>query len=535
MNASLEAYRFDEAAHALYQFFWSEFCDGYVEMIKPVLRGADVPEAEKAKTRGVLKRVLLDSLALLHPFMPFVSCEIREALNGDGLKLALEKFPEPKPEWKDDAAVEAVEAMRAVVTRVRNLRAENGLPQTEALAIGLELPDGPLSKELQRQVPLLSHLARLKGVKISSKVDMAGAFRDVVAAIGLVVDLPKKEISSEDREKLERDVERLRAEADEDPRAGWPTTSFLVARSGGRGREDEAATRRNLRTDRAARRQPRGDFGPVSAGAPLPPAGSPLGALAPLGGRRFARIHNVILLSTASSTNDLGKIIVEHALAESEEIRLTVIVAGEQTAGRGRGGRTWTSIPGALALSAIVPWPEGPGRVRLPIETGILLARGLSAAFGIDVRLKWPNDLLVERKKVGGLLVEARTNDEGEGWAVIGFGLNVRGTRGNLDAHGLPDATSLEACGVAPTLLEGEGPLDAVLSILDEGIGEPCADPLPEAFAAVSAHAPGDLLTVADGDRTHKGAFAGLTPEGFLRLATEGGDETLVSGDVVLF
>ena len=112
MNASLEAYRFDEAAHALYQFFWSEFCDGYVEMIKPVLRGADVPEAEKAKTRGVLKRVLLDSLALLHPFMPFVSCEIREALNGDGLRLAIAKFPEPQAAWKDDEAVEAVEALQ---------------------------------------------------------------------------------------------------------------------------------------------------------------------------------------------------------------------------------------------------------------------------------------------------------------------------------------------------------------------------------------------------------------------------------------
>ena len=226
VNASLEAYRFDEAAHALYQFFWSEFCDGYVEMIKPVLRGADVPEAEKAKTRGVLKRVLLDSLALLHPFMPFVSCEIREALNGDGLKLTMATFPEPNAEWTDDAAVEAVEAMRAVVTRIRNLRAENGLAQTEALAIGLELPDGPLSKELQRQIPLLSHLARLKGVKISSKVDVAGAFRDVVAGIGLVVELPKKEMSSEDEEKIRKEVEKLRAEA-EKIRARLADESFL--------------------------------------------------------------------------------------------------------------------------------------------------------------------------------------------------------------------------------------------------------------------------------------------------------------------
>ncbi len=273
----------------------------------------------------------------------------------------------------------------------------------------------------------------------------------------------------------------------------------------------------------------------MSGDAPLPPAGSPLGSLAPLGGRRFARIHNVILLATAPSTNDLAKLIVEHALAESEEIRLTVIAAGEQTAGRGRAGRTWTSLPGALALSVIVPWPEGPGRVRLPIETGILLANGLSAAFGIEVRLKWPNDLLVDRRKIGGLLVEARSNDEGEGWAVIGFGLNVRGTRADLDARGLSGATSLEACGVAPTLLEGEAPLDAVLSVFDEGIGEPCAEPLPEAFAAVSAHTPGDLLTVDDSARTHKGAFAGITPDGFLRLATESGDETLVSGDVLLF
>jgi valyl-tRNA synthetase len=226
VSASLEAYRFDEAAHALYQFFWSEFCDGYVEMIKPVLRRSDVPEAEKAKTRGVLKLVLLDSLALLHPFMPFVSSEIREALNGDGLSLTMAGFPEPRAEWKDSAAVDAIEVLRAVVTRVRNLRAENGLAQTEALAIGLELPDGPLSEELRRHVPLLSHLARLKAVEISSKVHMTGAFHDAVAGVGLVVDLPKREISSEDRETIRKEIEKVRAEVDR-IRARLADDSFL--------------------------------------------------------------------------------------------------------------------------------------------------------------------------------------------------------------------------------------------------------------------------------------------------------------------
>jgi valyl-tRNA synthetase len=226
VSASLEAYRFDEAAHALYQFFWSEFCDGYVEMIKPVLRGADVPEAGKVKTRGVLKRVLLDSLALLHPFMPFVSCEIREALNGDGLNLTMTKFPEPRAEWNDDAAVTVVELLRAVVTRVRNLRAERGLPQTELLRLGIELPAGPLSEEMRRHVPLLSHLARLSAVEISSGVNWPGAHRDVIADVGIVVELPSKEISPEDRKKLRGEIEKLGAEA-EKIRARLADDSFL--------------------------------------------------------------------------------------------------------------------------------------------------------------------------------------------------------------------------------------------------------------------------------------------------------------------
>ena len=173
------------------------------------------------------------------------------------------------------------------------------------------------------------------------------------------------------------------------------------------------------------------------------------GVADPLEGRSFTHIENVIYLPSTPSTNDVAKTIVEKMLAESEDIRPTIIVAGEQTAGHGRMGRSWTPLPGALAVSVIVPWPEGPERVRLPVRVGIALAHGLSTAFGLDGRLKWPNDLLVNRRKLGGILVEARANDEGEGWAVIGVGLNVRCKRKDLDARGLRDATSLEDAGVA--------------------------------------------------------------------------------------
>jgi valyl-tRNA synthetase len=214
VNASLESYRFDEAANALYAFFWSEFCDGYVEMVKPALRDEKAPEAEKAKTRAVLRRVLLDSLAMLHPFMPFVSCEIRDALNGDGMTLPVARFPEADPAWDDPLAVSAVETIRAAATRIRNLRAERGLAQTEALAAGLEVAAGPVADELARHAPLLVYLARLSSLEVAPKVGLPGAFHDAIGAVGLVVSLPVKELGSGERAKLEKELAQLEREVE---------------------------------------------------------------------------------------------------------------------------------------------------------------------------------------------------------------------------------------------------------------------------------------------------------------------------------
>jgi len=214
VNASLETYRFDEAANALYAFFWSEFCDGYVEMVKPGLRDASAPEGEKAKTRAVLRRVLVDSLAMLHPFMPFVSCEIREALNGDGMTLPVARFPEPDPAWNDPLAVETIETIRAAATRIRNLRAERGLAQTEAVAAGLEVPAGPLAGELSRHRALLVYLARLGSLDVAEKVDLPGAFHDAIGPVGLVVALPARHLGPEERAKLEKELAQIDKEVE---------------------------------------------------------------------------------------------------------------------------------------------------------------------------------------------------------------------------------------------------------------------------------------------------------------------------------
>jgi BirA family biotin operon repressor/biotin-[acetyl-CoA-carboxylase] ligase len=262
---------------------------------------------------------------------------------------------------------------------------------------------------------------------------------------------------------------------------------------------------------------------------------SPLGPLAPLGGARFGRVANVVLLEETASTNDVARALVEKMVAEDTDLLPTCVAARRQTAGRGRAGRSWsTTGEGAVAVSLVAPWPEGPGRIHVPVATGIVLARSLSAAFGLDLRLKWPNDLFCRGKKLAGILVEGRALPEGAGYVVVGVGLNVSTTRSELDALGLAAATSLALEGVEPALLSGDLPLVAVISALDATLEGEVED-LPAAFAAVTLHREGDPLEVRDGERVVSGRYRGLTKDGLLRLEADGGVAELISGDVTRF
>src|SRR5262252_10987375 len=124
VNRHLEEFRFDEAAGAIYSFVWHELCDGYLEMVKPVLAGGDAASAGAA--RAVLRRCLEGALALRHPFMPFLTEEIWEKLTGRSGTLIVEPYPTAGETRSDAEAEAAVEALRAIVTRVRNFRAERG-------------------------------------------------------------------------------------------------------------------------------------------------------------------------------------------------------------------------------------------------------------------------------------------------------------------------------------------------------------------------------------------------------------------------
>lgn len=152
----------------------------------------------------------------------------------------------------------------------------------------------------------------------------------------------------------------------------------------------------------------------------------------------FPRVHHRV----TDSTNERAR-----ALAEAGAPHGTVVTATEQTAGRGRQGRTWSAAPGeALLLSAIVRGLE-PRHTLLPLMAAVAVCEAVEAVADARCKIKWPNDVWVERRKLSGILVEARS---AAGWAVVGVGVNTGVREFPDELHDI--ATSL-ALGAADTLL----------------------------------------------------------------------------------
>ncbi len=125
------------------------------------------------------------------------------------------------------------------------------------------------------------------------------------------------------------------------------------------------------------------------------------------------RVHHRL----TDSTNERARELAGEGAAHG-----TVVTADEQTAGRGRQGRTWTAAPGeALLLSAIVRDLE-PRHALLPLMAALAVCDAVEAVAPVHCEIKWPNDVWVARRKLSGILVEARP---AAGWAIVGIGLNT--------------------------------------------------------------------------------------------------------------
>jgi valyl-tRNA synthetase len=199
VNAGLAAYRFNDAAGAVYHFVWDVFCDWYLEFIKPVLNGG--ADAEKRETRDTAAWVLDRILELLHPFMPFITEELwaRTAENALPRTSMLIRSP-----WPDLTGLPAHEDARAemqwlidLVANVRSVRAEMNVPPSARIALILKDARPETAARLERQRDLALTLARLSDAGAASAIPKGSAqfvLGEAVAGLPLgdVIDLEKE-------------------------------------------------------------------------------------------------------------------------------------------------------------------------------------------------------------------------------------------------------------------------------------------------------------------------------------------------------
>jgi valyl-tRNA synthetase len=163
---ALEAYRFDHAAQALYEFTWNEYCDWYLELSKPALSAADSSEAARRGTRRTLVRVLETLLRLAHPIMPFITEEIWQRVaplaGKQGATIMLQPYPQPvSTQGVDTEAIEEIDWVKGFVVGVRNIRGAMNISPGRPLPVLLQHGSEQDWQRLERHQASLDTLAKL--------------------------------------------------------------------------------------------------------------------------------------------------------------------------------------------------------------------------------------------------------------------------------------------------------------------------------------------------------------------------------------
>ncbi len=206
---NLEKFEIGVAADKIYEFAWSEFCDWYIELIKPRLHGEDV--RAKRTALGTAKYVLEGILKLLHPFMPFITEEIYSKLT-DGKRIITADWPAENPELADDRSVEEMQRIMEMVREIRNARAEMNVPPSKKAKVIFEAEESRLSS-------LASASGYFKTLAGASEIERASETSELKDAVSIVVEgvkiyLPLSELIDFDKEleRLSKDKSRFESE-----------------------------------------------------------------------------------------------------------------------------------------------------------------------------------------------------------------------------------------------------------------------------------------------------------------------------------
>jgi valyl-tRNA synthetase len=214
VTESIDVYRFDLAAQALYDFTWNEFCDWYLELSKPVLTGAQSSDAAKRGTRRTLVRTLETLLRLAHPIMPFITEEIwqkvRPLAGVEGDTLMLAPYPARDPSAADAQAVSEIDWVKQCILGIRRIKGEMNIAPGKPLPILVVDATEQERCWLETARPYLDFLARTESITVLD--DEAQAPESAIALVGsMKILIPMAGLIDKDAElkRLDKEITRL--------------------------------------------------------------------------------------------------------------------------------------------------------------------------------------------------------------------------------------------------------------------------------------------------------------------------------------
>jgi len=206
----LEEYKFNESAGIIYQFFWHELCDWYIEIIKPRLAAS---AKERKTAQSVLLYVMENSLRLLHPFMPFITEELWQQLPHKGESIMAAEYPEFNEALLNEENEKEMNLIMGISRGIRNIRSEMNISLAKKLDVILRTGDEKKLQMIERQNLYISELSRLKNLSITRNgKEPKMAATAVVEDIEIFVLLEGVIDIQEERNRLSRELEKINSD-----------------------------------------------------------------------------------------------------------------------------------------------------------------------------------------------------------------------------------------------------------------------------------------------------------------------------------
>ncbi|WP_246940907.1 valine--tRNA ligase [Bacillus pinisoli] len=208
-----DRYEFGEVGRILYNFIWDDFCDWYIEMAKLPLYGEN--EAAKLTTRSILAYVLDNTMRLLHPFMPFITEEIWQALPHQGESITVSDWPTVRPELTDDQAANEMKLLVDIIRAVRNIRAEVNTPMSKQIKLQIKAKDEQISATLEKNRSYIEKFCNPSELEVGTTIHTSEKAMTAIVT-GAELSLPLEGLINieEEVKRLEKELDKLEKEVE---------------------------------------------------------------------------------------------------------------------------------------------------------------------------------------------------------------------------------------------------------------------------------------------------------------------------------